>query len=54
MTNVMHLRKDFLPEGQGNSMQEADQVDQRGEEMWVTSSETLGIGLVLLTGSRST
>ena len=34
----------FLPEGEGDPMKEADQVEQRGEEMWVTVSETLGIG----------
>ena len=40
----------FLPEGEGDPMKETDQVEQRGEEMWVTASKTLGIGWSFLQG----
>jgi hypothetical protein len=40
----------FLLEGKGDSMKEADKVENRGEEMCVAASETLGIGWSFLQG----
>jgi hypothetical protein len=36
------LNGGFLLEGEGDSLKESDQVEKRGEEVWVVVSETLG------------
>jgi hypothetical protein len=46
------LNGGFL-EGECDSMKETDQVEKRGEEVWVTASETLGIGWSFLQGVGS-